>query len=265
MSEAFGVQREITAVEIPKGTSIIMQEFSPAQPQPTPINQVRQVATMDPRPTLDTALDPNEAGQQRKPLSESEDGREESQDEGRLSRLIKEMYQRAQKTAARLAEVLKNEIDNGSIEVEADAGRIVIRVHEVDSFKPGSATLSPKFIPILEKMRTIIAETPGRVSIEGHSDNIPIETNLFESNWSLSAARAASVSHALLEAEIIDSANLEIMGHADNRPIMPNDTEMGRRKNRRVEIILTEGPPEELQAELDNLQEENKQLFDLLD
>lgn len=113
---------------------------------------------------------------------------------------------------------------------------------ELDSqvlFRPGSAELSPQAQQPLEVVLTAIDNmAPGLpVRVEGHTDNVPIATLRYPSNWELSAARAASVVRALINAGV-DPARLAAIGYGDARPKASNETDAGRRTNRRVVIAL---------------------------
>ncbi|RKY02559.1 hypothetical protein DRP77_07715 [Candidatus Poribacteria bacterium] len=104
-------------------------------------------------------------------------------------------------------------------------------------FDSGSAQIRPEFIPILRKVAEEIKRLPNKVRIEGHTDNRPIHTWKFPSNWELSAARATSVLRFFI-GEGIDPDRLFAVGYGEYRPIAPNDTEEGRAQNRRVEILI---------------------------
>lgn len=206
MKMAFGVQREIEAPDIPKGTSIIMQEFSPGKPDPTPLKIVQQT-TFDEMPQLEPVDEDIETEQQAQEIEQS----------------------------------LAKEIQDGLVEVERADDRIIIRIREKGSFPSGSDELNYDFIPALTKIRDKLAEIPGRIVVTGHTDNIPISTYRFRSNWDLSAARAGSVLHHLLTDGVVDPSRVELKGLAETEPLVPNDTPANRAKNRRVEIAVIKG------------------------
>ncbi len=109
---------------------------------------------------------------------------------------------------------------------------------EQASFLPGTVEVAPDFIPVLEKIGAVIDNTSGQVSISGHTDNQPISTGRFRSNWELSSSRAVTVAHLLLDSSEIDDHRVEVTGHADTRPRDTNDTPEGRARNRRVEMLI---------------------------
>jgi len=93
-------------------------------------------------------------------------------------------------------------------------------------------------IPLLEKIGILLKETKGDIVVAGHTDNVPMQGIRFKSNLELSIARAASVARFLLHQSSIEPARIATMGFGEFRPIESNDTKEGRRRNRRVEIIL---------------------------
>lgn len=106
-------------------------------------------------------------------------------------------------------------------------------------FEKGKDVLRPQAKPLLEQIAGFLKKYPSRIKIEGHTDNIPIHTPRFPSNWELSIARANSVMKYLLEEHKIATDRIEAIGYGEYQPVAPNDTEEGRAKNRRVvfEII----------------------------
>ncbi len=234
MRDAFGVQQEVEVKDIPKGTSVIAQEFSPGRPDPTPLNEVRQTTTDTLQSTLDVLC---EAGE-----SESrEDQQTTHSGSAAAEQIMERLIAMTQADAVEVAAELKEEIAQGAVEVETKNRRIVIRVKEQGSFPSGSATLRPSFIPIMDKMREVIQEIDGEYSVEGHTDDVPISTARFRSNWELSSARAVSVAHELMQGNQIDPAKFVVKGFGEIRPMAPNTTEDNRARNRRVEIVIEQG------------------------
>jgi len=134
---------------------------------------------------------------------------------------------------------LSDEIAQGLAEVERDGDKIIVRLAERGSFKSGYAQLQPGFLSLLDKVGAAIADSSGMVTVEGHTDNIPIAfSDRFRSNWDLSAARSAAVADYLLDNTAVDNGRVTVTGFADTRPLTSNDTADGRARNRRIEIIL---------------------------
>ncbi len=252
MREAFGVQNQIKVEDIPKGTSIIAQEFSPGRPEPTPLNEVRQMTVNNDMNTLDIR---------------SKEGESDSPDKeaGEAEELQKQQEQEAKEEAVEFAAALAEEIGDGSVEVETDGKKIIIRIKEKGSFDSGSAELKFESIPVLAKIRDVLLGVKGNVAIEGHSDNIPYAGRDYESNWDLSVARALAVGNELFGDPRIDQSRFRIIGYADTKALVPNTTRENRIKNRRVEIIVTKGKDKESLDKIQATSEDDpeSQLIDL--
>ena len=220
LEQAFGVQREVPAVEPPMGTSIIFDQFSPGIPRPTPLEEVRQDTSQE---------DPNL--------------RTFTADLETLRAIEQQVEQQVEQTVEQVRQELETELEQGMMQLETGPQRIVIRIEERGSFGSGSADLNPRFKEMINKVGDALARIPGEISVEGHTDNIPIRTARFFSNWDLSAARAAAVANALIENELLPAERLRIQGHADTRPLVNNDTTEDRAKNRRVEIVIDLAEP----------------------
>ncbi|MCB1850846.1 MAG: type VI secretion system protein TssL, long form [Gammaproteobacteria bacterium] len=221
MRDAFGVQREIMAVEMVKGVSVIKQEFSPSvTPDPAIVNEIRQKTTEIEKQNLDI----NDAV---------------------MEAVAEKMRKEIELDAEALREALKQEIAEGLVSVETEETKIIVRIQEKGSFSSGSAQLDKGFIEVMERIGKAVAKSPGNVIVAGHTDNIPISTARFRSNWELSSARAVTVVHELLRNRDIDPARVMIEGHADSRPLVPNDNSSNRAINRRVEVILVRGRDQE--------------------
>ncbi len=212
---AFGVQRDIKAVEIPKGVNIVAKEFSPAPPQPTVINEVRQKTMDDTMQELkliekleQLQAEENELKDKMENMSEAEADSEglkkrlqevkaekaevEAQLNALRQRLDDVQAEAIKEKADHLKAALKEEIQADMIDVEANDKSITIRIRDKGSFAPGSARLTDDFIEILEIIAEELSHTPGNITVAGHTDDIPINTAQFRSNWELSSARAAA-------------------------------------------------------------------------
>lgn len=139
----------------------------------------------------------------------------------------------------RIREALAKEIAAGQAEVERDGAKVIIRLAEQGSFRSGSADLQPAFTQLLDQVGKTIAESNGRIYIEGHTDNVPVVFNeRFKSNWDLSGARAGAVADRISGRAGITPGRMSVSGYADTRPIEDNNTAAGRGRNRRIEIII---------------------------
>lgn len=118
-----------------------------------------------------------------------------------------------------------------------ERGLVVTVMTDKMLFAPGDADLRPAEMGILNKVAHVINTIPNHVRVEGHTDNLPIHTDRFPSNWELSAVRATTVLR-YFESQSVSAGRLEAAGYADQRPIAPNNTAEGRATNRRVEIVI---------------------------
>jgi chemotaxis protein MotB len=153
-------------------------------------------------------------------------------------------------TQDELVASLQQEIADHKVQVERV--RDSLRVDMVDEllFDSGEADLKPAGIEVLRRVGAVLVKTPGRrFEVQGHTDNVPIRGALarrFPTNWELSAARAINVVRFLQEETGIDATRLHASAHSEYRPKETNETEEGRRRNRRIEILLGPAPlPEE--------------------
>ena len=226
--EAFGVQAEIEAKTIPKGTSIIAQEFSPGIPEPTPLVVVKQNTVDTQRNSLDFESD------------------DEIKEDKRNKVQPKEI-------AEKLKAELSSEIARRQVAVRIEGRRVVIQLLEKATFASGYATMAPGFSPVLSKIAGILSNTPGQVNVSGHTDDVPISNEKFRSNWDLSSARAVTVLEALLRDVRLEPPRFTASGHADTRPLVPNDSLSNRAQNRRVDISIVQTADLESGAEIDPL------------
>ncbi|MCD4651598.1 MAG: OmpA family protein [Candidatus Cloacimonetes bacterium] len=123
------------------------------------------------------------------------------------------------------------------VRVEQDAERIHFSIANPMLFELGAADLKTEAKEILEQISSILELTPYTIRVEGHTDNIPIKTTRFPSNWELSASRAIAVVRFFADTGI-DPGRFEAIGYSKNRPIATNQTSLGRAQNRRVEIYV---------------------------
>lgn len=133
---------------------------------------------------------------------------------------------------------LEQEIKHGIVDVSRNKEHIVIRFPERFAFPSASETLTEQFMPVIAKIVKLLDKTQGTIIVAGHTDDIPINNDRFRSNWELSSARAVSVILALLEQSDIPATRFVAEGHADTRPLAPNNNTINRASNRRVEISV---------------------------
>jgi chemotaxis protein MotB len=224
MKEAFGVQRDIKADESPRGTSMVAQEYSPGKPTPTPVIEIRQNTIDESKQTVE--------------FTDAEKISEKDFDSIAETDTVPSLDSQTKEDAKKLVEALREEIDLGLIQIEVEGNRVMIRIKEKASFPSGTATLRDSFLPVLDKIREALGEINGRVIVAGHTDNIPIKTARFRSNWDLSAARAVSVLHELIEKGSLPKGRFVVEGHGDAHPLVDNSSSENRAINRRVELVV---------------------------
>jgi chemotaxis protein MotB len=147
---------------------------------------------------------------------------------GVLVRIEKQIQEAMQELIAKKLVTVKRE----SLWVEVEINTDLL-------FPSGSGDISTEALPVLDRLAGVLAPFPNSIRVEGHTDDRPIKSTVFPSNWELSAARAASVVHEFTKSGI-DPLHLEIVGFGQYRPLQPNDTVAGRNANRRVAILILE-------------------------
>lgn len=257
MAQAFGVQNKLNVMDIPKGTSIIAQEFSPGRPEATPINEIWQ-HTED---VTEMSLETREA--QEYDIEQGEEG----YDAGakiRVKAILEDLISKTEQDAYDLAGALSAQIAAGQVEVETRGRLIIIRIREKGSFISGSSELAPSYREALGEVKGVLALKRGRIEVQGHTDDIPINTARFRSNWELSSARAVSVAHELMKGGEVSQRRFEVSGFADTQPLVPNTSQENRVINRRVEILIKQGLEDELEEDDIRLLKENQEGQDIL-
>ena len=134
---------------------------------------------------------------------------------------------------------LNAEIQQGLANVEKVGEQILISLSAANSFRSGYAELQPAFTDTLRNVGDSVARAGGNVQVSGHTDDIPIAfSERFDSNWDLSAARAAAVADFFFANNAIDSERVSVFGYADTKPVADNSNAAGRAQNRRIEILI---------------------------
>lgn len=246
--DAFGVQREILASEIVKGISIIAQEFTGANPEVVVIETIKQDTTDETQRDIQVkeALDD---------FGEMEGQGEMEITEEVVEAVEQQLQEEIEEQAEQLEEALQEEISEGLVTVETQETKVIVRIQEKGSFPSGSADLHPGFLEVMGRISSEIAAMPGSIVVAGHTDNVPIHTERFRSNWELSSARAVTVVHALLENPDVEAGRVQIEGHAETVPVATNETSEGRALNRRVELVI-ERDPDEVAKDVQKLSEQ---------
>lgn len=124
------------------------------------------------------------------------------------------------------------------IQVIIEKRGIIIRVADTVAFDTGKADIRPEALEILGKVGDIVANMNNPIRVEGHTDNIPIKTAHYPSNWELSTDRASSIVRYFIDRNKMEPYRLSAAGYAEHKPLAGNDTPEGRAKNRRVDIVI---------------------------
>ncbi|MCS7044274.1 MAG: OmpA family protein [Bryobacteraceae bacterium] len=137
-----------------------------------------------------------------------------------------------------LKEKLHAEIDSGRVEIRMERRGLVISLKEATFFPPGGDAIQPQALPVIESIALELRKVPNPIRLEGHTDSTPIHNSRFRSNWELSAARGIAMLELFATRFGIPRERMAIAGYADTAPVAPNDTEAGRARNRRVDIVV---------------------------
>lgn len=207
MANAFGVDETVQPDPIPAGTSVIKQTFSP--------NPTQTLLEVDLTQQADPLL---------RPISAKE----------------VDLFLQAQKEALaqQLEHSLQQAIKSGQLRIETRTDRVVIVLDDRSSFASAQASIKADFLPVMAEVATALEQQPNALVVAGHTDNVPLNSIFYRSNWELSAARATSVVHELLAMSTFSMDRFRIEGYADTRPIASNNTDAGKTRNRRVEIAV---------------------------
>ena len=134
--------------------------------------------------------------------------------------------------------VIKRYNYNKSVSLEENERGVVLHILDDIMFASAQAELNDKSKQILHQLAMIIKDLPNDIRIEGHTDNIKINSTLYPSNWHLSVNRALNTAYYLMENEGLSPEKLSIVGYSEFKPIADNSTAEGRLKNRRVDIVI---------------------------
>ncbi len=140
--------------------------------------------------------------------------------------------------ASRMIRELESEVASEALSVNYDQNQVVIRFSEEATFRSGDAAIKPEMIPIIERVVNVLSACTGDVLVSGYTDDRPISSDRYRSNWDLSAARAVSVVHELVMNRQVPAERVVAAGRAETNPLAPNDTPENRALNRRVEIAI---------------------------
>ncbi|MBL0160970.1 MAG: OmpA family protein [Bryobacterales bacterium] len=137
-----------------------------------------------------------------------------------------------------LNDKLQKEISEGRLEIRMERRGLVISLREATLFPSGGEIVEASTLPMLEVIAREVRTHPNPIRMEGHTDSVPIRTARFRSNWELSAARAIAMLELYSQQFGLDRSRMSIGGFGDTAPVASNDTQEGRNRNRRVDIVV---------------------------
>ncbi len=136
---------------------------------------------------------------------------------------------------------MAEDLESGRMELLEDRRGLVLSIPEASAFATGSADLSPTAMQAVERLAGSLRNLRNSVLIEGHTDDVPIHTVRFASNWELSTARATAVVQWLIERGGVEASRLSAAGYGEFHPRVPNESAQARARNRRVDVVIAKG------------------------
>lgn len=212
---AFGVQRVSIFDEPPKGSSFIKQEHRPGGAR-SPMSVGGATANI---------IDPQLQGI--KNLMKKNQRIAALEKQKRLEQNLKKVFDRFEK-----------EWKQGKIEIDKKDNNLILRISEQAAYPNKRTKLKDSFSAMLDKLSDVAQDVNGEIIVAGHSDDKKIKTSKFKSNWEFSAARANTLAQALIAKGDVDPGRVTVQFHGPTKPLVRNNSEINRRKNRRVEIII---------------------------
>jgi chemotaxis protein MotB len=162
--------------------------------------------------------------------------------DARLAERQRKQNERMQNLVKSLDQAMASFVKSGQMNVSQNGRGVELEINASALFNQGEADIQPEAKKTLADVAKVLADNEFAIEVEGHTDNLPISTPKFPSNWELSSARASSVVRLFIE-QGIDAKRLKAVGFADNRPVQSNDTAEGRARNRRVTITVLNPEP----------------------
>ena len=149
-----------------------------------------------------------------------------------------QVKQDLEKIQRQMEQLLSDKIAQHTVSVRMGRDGLVISLREAGFFASGSATPQPQTLPTLRRIAAALGRTAYDLRVEGHTDNIPIHTGEFDSNWELSSARATHIARLLIDLGSIEPTKLSVAGYAEFHPTASNESAEGRAQNRRVDLVI---------------------------
>jgi chemotaxis protein MotB len=155
----------------------------------------------------------------------------------RLAEKQRKQNERMKNLANTLNDAMSKFVKNGQMNVSQTGRGVEIEINASALFNQGEADIQPEAKKTLADAAKVLVDNEYAIEVEGHTDNLPISTAKFPSNWELSSARASSVVRLFIDQGVV-AKRLKAVGSADNQPVVPNDSPEGRARNRRVTITV---------------------------
>jgi chemotaxis protein MotB len=155
----------------------------------------------------------------------------------RLGEQQRKIQERMKKLAGNLSQVMAPMVRQGQVNIVQTRRGVVLDISASSLFGLGEVALQPASVEVLKQVAAVLGQEAQAIEVEGHTDDIPIATAQFPSNWELSSARASSVVRALID-NGVPGKRLSVVGLASNQPLVPNDSVENRARNRRVLITI---------------------------
>jgi chemotaxis protein MotB len=157
---------------------------------------------------------------------------------GMLQAPIPQVQNERQKIEKEIQNALGSGIKKDLVTVSQNERGITIHIMEELLFSSGSAEFKASSLAVLDSLASVLKKIPNDIRIEGHTDNVPISTPQFRSNWHLSVARAVNAGYYLIQKHGLDAEKVSVVGYAEYRPLLPNTSDENRARNRRVDIVI---------------------------
>ncbi len=158
---------------------------------------------------------------------------------GEREQTVLEMLYELEETYEKVKTFLQESGLEDDIQLRLEERGIVLELPERILFDSGQALLKQEFLPTLDLLVQLLAGLPNQISVEGHTDNVPIQTFLYPSNWELSVGRSVAVARYLVDEHGVNPRRVVAAGYGEHHPIDTNDTAEGRARNRRVTLVLS--------------------------
>lgn len=209
----------------------LLQAFQ--SPSPVPPQQVRQMIASDPR------------SQSVLPKPQSVAPKKSDAEAAK----IKKETEKMKGIAKDIMKVMERLVKSGQVKVTQSSRGIAVEINASVLFASGQAFLEGESVKVLKAVAEVLTEVDNHIQVEGYSDNAPINSALYPSNWELSSARASGVARLFVESGI-PPERVMVVGYAENKPVDTNDTPEGRARNRRVTIMILSAGQEKVIADI---------------